>query len=448
MKRRQSTPSSTIQVTARIESLASDGRGVARIDGLAVFVVGALPGELVTLRYSANKKNFGEGDVCEIIEPSPDRVVPRCEHFGLCGGCSLQHLRADAQIFEKQRGLTDALQHIGKVEPEIVLAPLVNDHWGYRYKARLGVKYVRKKERLMIGFREKESALLADLSRCEVLHPAVGERFEALRALILGLSIYQQLPQIEVAIGDDVVALIFRNLAAFSDTDLDALRQFGAQHTMQIFIQPKGPDTVTRIYPDEGKPLSYALPDFEVNLEFLPSDFTQVNPGLNRRLVKQAIELLAPQPDERVLDLFCGIGNFTLALSRRAGHVVGVEGEKGLVERARANAERNGVKNAEFYVANLAEEFEGAAWARQQYDKLLIDPPRSGAFEIVQKMKHFKPKRIVYVSCNPATLARDAGELVHNQGYRLRSAGVMDMFPHTTHVESIAVFELKGSPRA
>lgn len=444
MKTRQTNNSSAAAVTARIESLASDGRGVARIDGMAVFVVGALPGELVTLRYTSNKKNFAEGDVCEILEPSPDRVVPRCQHFGLCGGCSLQHLRAEAQIVEKQRGLMDGLQHIGKVEPESILPPLINDHWGYRYKARLGVKFVRKKERLMIGFREKESSLLADLSRCEVLHPAVGERFEALRELILGLSIYQQVPQIEVSIGDAVVGLVFRNLAPFSESDLDALRRFGAQHGLHIFVQPKGPDTVERIHPLDGAPLSYALPDFNVNLEFRPTDFTQVNPGINRRLVTQAIDLLAPQPDERVLDLFCGIGNFTLALARRAAQVVGVEGEKGLVERARANAERNGISNVDFHAADLAGEFEGSAWARVQYDKLLIDPPRSGAFEIVKQMKVFKPKRIVYVSCNPATLARDAGELVHNQGYRLRSTGVMDMFPHTTHVESIAVFDLKG----
>lgn len=444
MKTRQTNNSSAALLTARIESLASDGRGVARIDGMAVFVVGALPGELVTLRYTSNKKNFAEGDVCEILEPSPDRVVPRCQHFGLCGGCSLQHLRAEAQIVEKQRGLMDGLQHIGKVEPESILPPLINDHWGYRYKARLGVKFVRKKERLMIGFREKESSLLADLSRCEVLHPAVGERFEALRELILGLSIYQQVPQIEVSIGDAVVGLVFRNLAPFSESDLDALRRFGAQHGLHIFVQPKGPDTVERIHPLDGAPLSYALPDFNVNLEFRPTDFTQVNPGINRRLVTQAIDLLAPQPDERVLDLFCGIGNFTLALARRAAHVVGVEGEKGLVERARANAERNGISNVDFHVADLAGEFEGSSWARVQYDKLLIDPPRSGAFEIVKQMKVFKPKRIVYVSCNPATLARDAGELVHNQGYRLRSAGVMDMFPHTTHVESIAVFDLKS----
>ena len=444
MKSPHASGASAATVTARIESLSSDGRGVARIDGMAVFVVGALPGELVTLRYTSNKKNFAEGDVGEILEASPDRVVPRCQHFGLCGGCSLQHLRAEAQIVEKQRGLMDGLKHIGKVEPEDILAPLTNDHWGYRYKARLGVKFVRKKERLMIGFREKESSLLADLSRCEVLHPAVGERFEALRELILGLSIYQQMPQIEVCIGDSVIGLVFRNLAPFSDADLDALRRFGETHGMHIFTQSKGPDSVERIYPLDGPALSYELPDFNLTLEFRPTDFTQVNPGINRRLVTHAIDLLAPQPDDRVLDLFCGIGNFTLALARRCAYVVGVEGEKGLVERARANAARNAISNVEYHMADLFGEIEGASWVRQQYDKMLIDPPRSGAYEIVQKMKLFKPKRIVYVSCNPATLARDAGELVHNQGYRLRSAGVMDMFPHTTHVESIAVFEAKG----
>lgn len=424
---------------ARIESLGHDGRGVARVDGKATFVEGALPGEDVMFKYLDQRKTFDEGYVTEVIQASSDRVEPKCPHFGICGGCSLQHLDADAQIRAKQQILLDSFKHIGDVAPEEILAPLTAGHWGYRRKARLGCRYVFKKEAMLVGFRERRSGLLAELTRCEVLHPAIGERIMVLRELVGGLQACKRLPQIEVAIGDDVVALVFRNLDELVDDDCNRLIQFGQQNGIHIYLQPKGPDSAYLIWPDRSQ-LSYRLDEFDLEMLFEPTDFTQVNAGINQKMVHRAITMLDPQPGERVLDLFCGLGNFTLPLARHAGHVVGVEGEAGLVQRARENAAHNRVGNVEFHAADLGREPHQHPWFGAGFDKLLIDPPRSGAFEIVKHVPAFGADRIVYVSCNPATLARDAQVLV-GAGYRLKAAGVMDMFPHTTHVESIALFE-------
>jgi 23S rRNA (uracil1939-C5)-methyltransferase len=391
-------------------------------------------------RYENRKRNYDEGVVTEVIKPSVDRVEPKCVHFGVCGGCSLQHLASSAQIEAKQQILVEQFRHLAGMEIEHLLPALVSEPWGYRHKARLGVRYVHKKERVLVGFRERNSSFLADLQRCEVLHPSVGEHLEDLAQLIAGLSIYQAIPQIEVAVADDATALVFRHLEPFTDEDIVKLGTFAEQHGFHIYLQPKGPDTIHLLWPEQSQ-LFYAIPGFNVRLQFRPSDFTQVNRDLNQQMVKRAIELLELQPKDRVLDLFCGLGNFTLPIATQVDSVIGVEGEANLVVRARDNASLNGLVNAEFHAADLNEDMLKAEWARQSFDKLLLDPPRSGAFEVLKLIPQLGAKRVVYVSCNPSTLARDAAELVNNYGYQLISAGVMDMFPHTSHVESIAVFE-------
>jgi 23S rRNA (uracil1939-C5)-methyltransferase len=425
---------------AHIDSLSHEGRGLAHIQGKATFIDGALPGERVLFRYTRRRGRFDEGVVAEVLAPSPERVVPHCPHFGVCGGCSLQHLAPDAQIRHKEAVLLEQLRHIGGVEPGAVLPPLTGPIWGYRRKARLGVKYVEKKGRVLIGFREKRAPLLADLTRCEVLHESVGGRLNELRDLIGGLDASRTIPQIEIAVGDSDTALVFRHLQPLSEKDVGRLVAFGREKGLWIYLQPGGPDSVTPLWPETPSPLRYQLPG-EVTVHFQPTDFTQVNADINRAMVERVLELLDPQPDERLLDLFCGLGNFTLPLARRAGSVIGVEGEGGLVERAKANAEQNGIDNVEFLRADLAAPDPDAPFFNASYDKVLLDPPRTGALEAVTRLGFNGVKRVVYVSCNPATLARDARVLTTEKGFRLAKAGVMDMFPHTTHVESIALFE-------
>lgn len=425
---------------ARIDDLAHDGRGVAHIDGKAVFIHGALPDEQVAFRYSDRHSQYDEGRLEAVEQPAPDRVEPRCRHFGRCGGCSLQHLAAGRQLEAKQRWLLANLARIGRVEPQQVLAPLTGPHWGYRHKARLAVKYVPGKGRVLVGFREREQPLVADLSRCEVLHPRIGGLLPALGELIGGLSLYQRLPQIEVAVGDTAAALSFRVLASPTAADEERLSAFGRRHDLHIWLQPGGPASSYRLWPEQAR-LSYRLPAFDLTLEFRPYHFTQINNALNRQMVRQVVDLLQPAPTDRILDLFCGLGNFSLALARRCGAVVGVEGESGLVDWARHNADLNGIGNAEFHVADLTADPTARPWYHGGYNQVLLDPPRSGAAAAIAPLAALAPQRIVYVSCHPATLARDAGELAHRHGYRLRQAGVMDMFPHTAHVESLALFE-------
>jgi len=438
-KRRNRIPSEPVE--AHIESLSHDGRGVTRLGGKATFVDGALPGEDVRLVYTRRRRDYDEGRTVEVLRAGADRVSPRCEHFGVCGGCSLQHLAPQAQVAAKQRRLLDSLQRIGKVEAGEVYAPLTGPLWQYRRKARLGVKYVEKKGRVLVGFREKHSNRLADLSRCEVLHPSVGERLPAIEALIEGLSVRSRIAQVEVAVGDAATALVFRHLDPLSPADEQALAAFGQQHALHIYLQPGGPDSVAPLWPSDSV-LSYSLEDYDLDLVFRPTDFTQVNAAINRAMVERALALLETGHEDRVLDLFCGLGNFSLPLARRVGEVVGVEGEAQLVQRARDNARHNGIDNAHFHVADLSEDPAGSAWLRgQRYDKALLDPPRTGAAEVLGYLGGLGPAKVVYVSCNPATLARDAGVLVNELGFRLCGAGVMDMFPHTAHVESIALFE-------
>ncbi|HXH04382.1 MAG TPA: 23S rRNA (uracil(1939)-C(5))-methyltransferase RlmD [Candidatus Competibacteraceae bacterium] len=425
---------------ATIEALTHEGQGVARIAGKALFVAGALPGERVRFRYTACHSQYDEGETVELLVPSPERVTPRCAHFGVCGGCSLQHLAPAAQIRFKQDWLLENLARIGKVEPREVLAPLTALHWGYRRKARLAVKYVPKKGRVLVGFRERSTPFVADLARCEVLAPSVGTLLPALSRLIDELSIRERVPQIEVAVGEDSVALSFRVLTEPTADDLERLRAFGREHGIQVYLQPQGNDSTYLLWPERER-LVYRLPRYALELAFKPYHFTQVNREINLQMIDRALELLALDGSERVLDLFCGLGNFTLALARHAAHVVGVEGDSGLVEWARRNAERNGIRNVEFHAADLAKDVASQSWMQQRYDKILLDPPRSGAFEMIPHVAALGARRVVYVSCHPATLARDAGELVYRHGYRLLKAGVMDMFPHTAHVESIALFE-------
>jgi 23S rRNA (uracil1939-C5)-methyltransferase len=431
---------------AHITALGHDGRGVARVDGKAVFVSGGLLGEQVMARLRKRHRHFDEADVVEVITASPHRVEPRCRHFGQCSGCSLQHLDAAAQIEAKQHVLAENFERIGKVTPQRWLPPLVGQPWGYRRKGRLSVRNVMKKGRVLVGFREEQNPrFVAEIEQCEVMHPALGPKVGLLADLLSGMDAVDTIPQIEFAAGDDTMALVFRHMQPLSERDTAALVGFGQQHQLAIYLQPGGNSSVHPLWPESPR-LAFRIVSGEadvegVELEFQPLDFVQVNAGMNQRMMQRTLELLDPQPTDRVLDLFCGLGNFTLPIARRVAEVTGVEGEHGLVERAAQNATRNGIGNARFVVANLFEDQRTADWAKQPWDKVLLDPPRAGADKLLDYLPHKKTKRVVYVSCHPASLARDAGILVNQHGFRLTSAGVMDMFPHTAHVESIALFE-------
>lgn len=410
------------------------------MDGKAVFIDGALPGERVRFEYLRQHRSYDEGRTVDVLAAAPERVEPRCPHFGVCGGCTLQHMAPQAQILAKQGTLLENLARIGDVRPQNVLEPLTGPHWGYRHKARLGAKFVVKKGRMLVGFRERHAPYVAELTRCEVLHPSVGERIVALTELLAGLSVRMRVPQVEVAVGDRITALVFRHLDPLTDADRAALEAFGRNHDVAVFLQPGGPDSVELLYP-QAADLTYGLPAHHVTLAFEPTDFIQINPAINRQMVDRVLELLALRPEHQVLDLFCGLGNFTLPMARRAAEVVGVEGEAGLVQRAEQNAARNGISNTRFYCADLNEDLVDSPWLQRRYDRILLDPPRSGAAAMMARLAALGAPRIVYVSCHPGSLARDAGQLVHELGYRLVSAGVMDMFPHTAHVESLALFE-------
>jgi 23S rRNA (uracil1939-C5)-methyltransferase len=445
-RQRQSAPE-----TAKITDLSHEGRGVAHVDGKTVFIDDALPGELVEWQRLKRGRNFDEGRLLKVIEPSPDRVEPRCAHFGMCGGCVLQHLSGEQQLQFKQQQLMDSLTRIGKVTPDEVLPPLQAGSWNYRRRARLAARWVPKKNRTIVGFRERSTPYITNIERCEVLQAPLDRLIVPLSELVTALSIRNRVPQIEAAVGDNAVALVVRVLEPLTEADQELLRRFGREHSVQMFLQPGGYETVAPMARDSlghepsspslpMEPLEYRLPAFDLTLQFLPTDFVQVNGPLNLQMIDRAVELLALKADDRVLDLFCGLGNFSLPLARRAGQVVGVEGEAGLVARARDNAARNGLGNAQFFAANLADESIGsAAWAGK-FDKVLLDPPRAGAKEVLPVVAKSGADTVLYISCHPGSLARDAGILVHEHGYELRAAGVMDMFPHTAHVESAALF--------
>ncbi len=436
--KRKPLPPELVQAT--IEDLSHEGRGIAHLHGKTIFIDNALPGENVWFRYTALHGRFDEGEAINIDNSSEQRVKPQCPHFGVCGGCSLQHLSPQAQIALKQKTLLEQFIHLGQVEPGQLLPPLTGRVWGYRHKARLGVKHVAKKGGVLVGFREKRSPYVTDMQSCVVLQDAVGQRIMALRELLDGLEAKQQIAQIEVAIGEDNSALVLRNLAPLKQADSDTLIAFAQNTGLQLYLQPGGPQTVAPLYPQNPSDLHYQLP-LDLDLAFRPSDFTQVNPTLNRLMIERALELLAPNKQDSILELFCGLGNFTLPLATCAGRVMAVEGEASLLERAAQNAQRCGLENVQYAVANLLETQKDSDWLLGDYNKILLDPPRSGAIEIIQQLDFTQVECILYISCNPATLARDSGELVHQHGFTLTQAGVMDMFPHTAHVESIALFQ-------
>ncbi len=428
---------SAAPVIVDVERLSHEGRGVAHVDGKIVFIDGALPGEQVVFSYTQRHGRYDEGTALEILRASPDRITPPCAHAERCGGCSLQHLSPEAQLAHKQAVLLEQLLHQAGISPGRVLAPVTGPLWGYRRRARLSARYVHKRQEVLIGFREKTSHFVADIKRCETLVPAVGTHLEALRALLSGLSCAQQIPQVEVAAGDDEVALIVRHLVPLTDDDLARLRAFAAASGLRLYAQPGSIESLQRLDGPEA-PLRYRVAD--VDIEFQPGDFVQVNAAVNATVVPLALGLLEAGASDTVLDLFCGLGNFTLPLARQAGTVVGVESEPGLVARAAANAARLGFANASFVSANLFTPEGIAAIPAERYTKILLDPPRSGAAEVLAAFDFRRVDRVCYVSCNPATLARDAQTLVRQHRYTLEAAGVLDMFPHTTHVESIAVF--------
>ena len=435
---RRKLPAETLSAT--IESLSHEGRGITHINGKTVFIDGALPGEEVQFRYTRKRGQFDEGRVVDVVESSTLRVEPRCRHYAICGGCSLMHLEIGQQILHKQTVLLEQLQHIGGLAPERVIPPLSASQWGYRRKARMGVKYVAGKEKVLVGFREKNSRFIADIDSCEVLHPFLGETIGQLKELFRGLSAYRQIPQLEVAISDAFAAIIIRHLAPLTESDMRLLGEYEKTRPVRFYLQPAGLDSVHSLSDQDEQDLYYRLDNHNVSVEFSPVDFTQVNFDLNPLLVDRVISLLDLSAADTVLDLFCGLGNFTLPIARYANFATGVEGSEELVRRANRNAQKNSLSNVDFRVCDLSGQ-DAAEVLGQDYNKVLLDPPRSGAREIIEQLDLQRVEKLVYVSCNPATLARDAGILVKQAGFSLKAAGVMDMFPHTSHVESIALFE-------
>ncbi len=428
-------------VKVLIESLAHDGRGITHVDGKVVFIDEALPGEEVEFIYTDSRRDYAEGKVEKIIQSVEIRGEPECSHFGRCGGCSFQHVKNEEQIQLKQGLLIEQFSRIGKVEIPQIWEPITGPYWGYRRKARMGVKYVAKKGRVLVGFRERRNPFLAEIESCKVMHPSVGKKLMELSEMIGGLTIKDKIPQIEVAIGDEDCVLAFRVLEPPTPEDKERMRIFGQQHKMSICLQSKGPDTIV---PIKGEPEiipGYALPDQGIDFKFKPAMFTQVNYEINKKMVSRVMETLDLNENDRVLDLFCGLGNFTLPMATKAGRVVGVEGDLPLVNHAKENARRNGLENVEFFATDLTKDVSKLGWAKQKFNKILLDPSRAGASEVLHNIKYWDPEQIMYVSCNPSTLARDAGILVNEMEYKLVKAGVMDMFPQTGHVESIALFE-------
>lgn len=428
-----------------IESLDLEARGVAHREGKVIFVEGALPGETVRARAIKRKPSYEIAQTEQVLRPSSSRVTPRCAHFGVCGGCSMQHLDPAAQVAIKQRALEDGLWHLARLKPDQLLRPIQGPSWGYRYRARLSVRNVPKKGGVLVGFHERKSSYVADMRECHVLPPGVAALLLPLRALIEGLSIRDRLPQIEVSVGEAATVLVLRVLEPLTTEDEARIKAFAERHGVHVWLQPKGPDSILPFWPADPQPLWYTLPEYGVRMPFRATDFTQVNHLINRVLVDRAVRLLDPQPADRIADLFCGLGNFTLPLATRAREVIGIEGSAALTQRGEENARANGLSDrVRFQTANLFEFTVNDLDGLGRIDRMLVDPPREGAIAVARALAETagpRPRRIVYVSCNPATLARDAAVLVHEAGYLLKAAGVVNMFPHTSHVESMAVFE-------
>lgn len=442
-RRRRQRPAEPREL--EIDSLSHEGRGIARVNGKTVFVSGALPGERVLARVLNYNRKYDQASTLEVLEASPARITPRCEAFAVCGGCSLQHLSDEDQLAHKQRVLLEMMAHAG-IEIDELLSPLRGEPWGYRQKARLGVKYVAAKGRVLVGFRERDSPFIADMRRCEVLLPQVGQRLELLSETLARLDARARIPQIEVAADDSRVQLVLRHLQPLSDGDLALLTEFAETHGFFLQLQPGGPETVHNLFPAEQMLAFDPLGDGRIRIEFRASDFVQVNGAVNQRMVAQALAMLELNPDHRALDLFCGLGNFTLPMALESGQAIGIEGDRAMVGRARAAAHANGIGNAAFEATDLANPDPDLPWMRARYDRILLDPPRSGAAEMARIIGRFGADRIVYLSCQPSSLVRDAA-MICAQGYRLSRLGIMDMFPQTSHVESMAVFEHEKGER-
>lgn len=429
-----------------VDALTHEGEGVVH-GGKTVFVAGALPGEVVRFRRRRRRSRHDEAELIEVVQASAARVAPRCAHFGTCGGCVLQHFAPERQIEAKQTELADSLARIARAEPQRWLEALRSPAFRYRRRARLGARYVTKKGRVLVGFRERLSPYVTATERCEVLAPPAGALIGPLAELLTGLEVRERVPQIEVAVGDDATALVLRVLMEPPAADLEKLERFEREHGVRLYLQRGGIETVTRLSPQRGTgetPLNYRLPEFDVRIEFAPTDFVQINGPVNAALVSRALSLLAVTPGSRVLDLYCGLGNFTLPLARRAGEVLGVEGDPGLLERARHNARLNVIENASFVAADLAQPLAALPWLARRFSHVLLDPPRAGARDVMRTIARIAPERVLYISCHPGSLARDVGVLVHEHGFALEAAGVVDMFPHTTHVESLALLTPGG----
>lgn len=438
---RQRRPISQEPVVIEVTGLAHDGRGIGRLNDKITFIFGALPGETVRAKYTSSHSRYDEATTLEVMVPSQHRVIPPCPHFGVCGGCGLQHLKPSMQIEHKQALLSEQLLHHAKVKPQMWLDPLVGTPLGYRQKARLGVRFVHKKQALLVGFREQGNNKITVIESCHVLDPRVGQKIKDLREVINALEGRECIPQIEVAIGSDEVALVFRHLNPLSEIDISLLITFCKNHDFSLYLQPGGVSTVHKVWPALScEQLVYELKTQKLSYQFHPLDFTQVNQEINQKMVNQALALLNPTSTDCILDLFCGLGNFSLPFAQIAQQVVGVEGTSQMVERAQINAKLNDLDNVEFFAADLSQDFSHQPWIKRQYTKIVIDPPRCGAEEIVSQISRFKAKEILYISCNPATFARDAAILVHQHGFSLKKVGVIDMFPHTGHVETMGLF--------
>ncbi len=422
-----------------IEDLSHDGRGIARVNGKVMFVNGALPGEKVMVKHTGGNKNFEEGLVTEVLEASEDRVEAKCQYYDICNGCTMMHLAPTKQIEFKQNTLKQNLIKMAKIEPQTWISALTDESWHYRRRARLSVRWVIAKEKVLVGFREKDGRYVADMDYCEILQKPLDDLLKPLALMIEKLRIRQQIAQIEASIADEDVALIIRHLKPIGVEDEKVLLNFAAEHDVRIYSQSKGPKTIFEMT-QKKKPLFFDMKEYGIRMEFLPSDFIQVNAKMNIKMINQAIELLDIQKDDVVLDLFCGLGNFTLPLAKKVKKIVGIEGEKTLVQRAVENAKLNKLNNIEFHEADLRKNHENSEWFKHDYSKIMIDPPRSGAWEILPLIASTNAKTLLYVSCHPASLARDADRLVNEFGYKMVKAGVMDMFPHTSHVESMALF--------
>ncbi|HXS27074.1 MAG TPA: 23S rRNA (uracil(1939)-C(5))-methyltransferase RlmD [Steroidobacteraceae bacterium] len=427
-----------------VDALTHEGEGVVH-GGKTVFIAGALPGEVVRFRRARRRSRHDEAELIEVVRPAPERTEPRCAHFGVCGGCALQHFAVERQIEAKQLELAESLARIAHAEPRRWLEALRGPAWGYRRRARLGARYVAKKGRVLVGFRERLAPYVTATERCEVLAPPTGALIGPLSETLTQLDVRERIPQIEVAVGESATALVLRVLAEPTAADLATLERFERAHGVRLYLQRGGLETVTRLSAERGDPLDYRLAEFGVRIEFEPTDFVQVNAPMNGALVSRAVSLLELTPASRVLDLYCGLGNFTLPLARRAAEVLGVEGEPGLIERARHNAHLNGIGNATFITADLAQPLPpDLPWLTRGFSHVLLDPPRAGARDVMRTIARIAPERVLYISCHPGSLARDVGVLVHDHGFALEAAGVVDMFPHTTHVESIALLEPGG----